>query len=269
MIFLLLLAALCSSPCAVATSWPAGKKAAVVLTYDDGLSSQLDNAIPALDRHGFKATFFLDGRVQPADFTRWAAVARAGHELGNHSVFHPGHSSYAFIKATGYAIDEYTPKRMAEEIRIMNKLLFAIDGREVKRSYAYPCYNRALINGNFGMTPLADGSSTIDAVRASGVVSYARGGDINPVITDFKKLDLFYVPAAMFPGGSVDTLIALIDEAMEKGGLLVIALHGIGAESLMTPLAEHERLLLHLAANPVWVAPFGEVMRNGPGSALR
>ena len=36
-----------------------GASVVVSLTYDDGLNSQLDNAVPALDRHGFKATFFL------------------------------------------------------------------------------------------------------------------------------------------------------------------------------------------------------------------
>jgi len=37
---------------AVAGPWPGGKRAAVVLTYDDTLVSQLDIAIPALDAAG-------------------------------------------------------------------------------------------------------------------------------------------------------------------------------------------------------------------------
>jgi peptidoglycan/xylan/chitin deacetylase (PgdA/CDA1 family) len=39
--------------------WPGGAKAAVSLTYDDGLDSQLDNVVPALRRFDLKATFFL------------------------------------------------------------------------------------------------------------------------------------------------------------------------------------------------------------------
>ena len=39
--------------------WPGGQRAAVSLAYDDALDSQLDHAIPALDRHGFKASFYL------------------------------------------------------------------------------------------------------------------------------------------------------------------------------------------------------------------
>jgi hypothetical protein len=39
--------------------WPAkGKKAAIVLTYDDALRSQLDIAIPQLNTAGFHGTFF-------------------------------------------------------------------------------------------------------------------------------------------------------------------------------------------------------------------
>ena len=33
-------------------AWPSGTMAAVSLAYDDGLASQLDHALPALDRHG-------------------------------------------------------------------------------------------------------------------------------------------------------------------------------------------------------------------------
>ena len=40
-------------------AWPEGRKAAVSLAYDDALDSQLDNAIPALDRHGLKGIFYL------------------------------------------------------------------------------------------------------------------------------------------------------------------------------------------------------------------
>lgn len=39
-------------------SWPAGKKAAVILTYDDGLRSQRDIVMPQLEAKGFRGTFF-------------------------------------------------------------------------------------------------------------------------------------------------------------------------------------------------------------------
>ena len=41
-------------------SWPQNYQAAVSLSYDDGLMSQLTYAIPALDKYGFKASFYLN-----------------------------------------------------------------------------------------------------------------------------------------------------------------------------------------------------------------
>src|SRR5438309_814860 len=70
--------------------WPGGAKAAVSLTYDDGLNSQIDNAVPELDRHGFKATFFLTEQniQQGRRLTDWQKLARDGHEVANHTVTH-------------------------------------------------------------------------------------------------------------------------------------------------------------------------------------
>jgi len=47
-------------------NWPNNKKAVVVLTYDDGLNSQLNVAIPQLDSLHLTATFFLTGYFQVA-----------------------------------------------------------------------------------------------------------------------------------------------------------------------------------------------------------
>ena len=58
-------------------AWPQGKTAAIVLTYDDALPSQLDVAIPQLDAVRLKGTFFLDGDITAAEMLRWRAVQRA------------------------------------------------------------------------------------------------------------------------------------------------------------------------------------------------
>ena len=87
------------SAASAGTQWPNGAKAAV-LTYDDALTSQLDNAVPALDAVGFKGTFFLAG-PKLADIARWRAAAAEGHELANHTIFHACPASvYATTRAT-------------------------------------------------------------------------------------------------------------------------------------------------------------------------
>jgi peptidoglycan/xylan/chitin deacetylase (PgdA/CDA1 family) len=78
-----------SLPASAQSIWPDGKTAAIVLTYDDAMSSQLDNAVPQLAAAGLKGTFFLSGGMAPEYMRRWREVQRAGHELGNHSLYHP------------------------------------------------------------------------------------------------------------------------------------------------------------------------------------
>ena len=70
--------------------WPDGKKAAVCMSYDDGIISHLDHAIPDLNAAGFRGTFYLMGNnLRPEMVTAWRDAAAQGHELGCHSLFHP------------------------------------------------------------------------------------------------------------------------------------------------------------------------------------
>src|SRR4051812_19485854 len=109
-------------------TWPAGKTAAIVLTYDDALHSQLQFVLPQLAETGFKGTFFLEGaNVTPADMRLWREVQRGGHELGNHSLFHPCPRSM-LPDRTHYYAEDYDAKRLLDELALMNDILFGIDG---------------------------------------------------------------------------------------------------------------------------------------------
>jgi peptidoglycan/xylan/chitin deacetylase (PgdA/CDA1 family) len=62
----------------------------VALTLDDGPSEQFTQ--PVLDilaEHGLKATFFLTGAESTERPHHVAAIAAAGHEIGDHSFSHP------------------------------------------------------------------------------------------------------------------------------------------------------------------------------------
>jgi peptidoglycan/xylan/chitin deacetylase (PgdA/CDA1 family) len=89
--------------------WPDGRQAAIALTYDDGLRSQLDVAIPQLDRAGLKGTFFLNGTFAQEDLLGWRAAAAEGHELGNHTVFHP--AAAARLRGRDNTTARFTPLR--------------------------------------------------------------------------------------------------------------------------------------------------------------
>ncbi|HCM48361.1 MAG TPA: polysaccharide deacetylase, partial [Colwellia sp.] len=70
--------------------WPNNAKAAVRIAYDDALNSQLDYALPTLNKLNLKRTFYLtlNSPTVAERLTDWREVAQQGHELGNHSINH-------------------------------------------------------------------------------------------------------------------------------------------------------------------------------------
>ena len=79
------------------------REAAVSFTLDDGWEVNATIAAPMFTKYGFHATFFLvPGRIPDDDapkgthdygkvpWKRWKEIAAAGHEIGNHTLHHPG-----------------------------------------------------------------------------------------------------------------------------------------------------------------------------------
>jgi peptidoglycan/xylan/chitin deacetylase (PgdA/CDA1 family) len=87
--------------------WPAiiyraaGNPPAVALTFDDGPSPWTDDIAGALEAHDCRGTFFLCGGAVEQRPETVAALAQAGHELGNHLWSHadPEHQSRGAIRA--------------------------------------------------------------------------------------------------------------------------------------------------------------------------
>ena len=79
--------------------WPEDIKGAVSLTFDDGIVTQLDNAIPLLDTQDLKGTFYLNpgkGDRWKTLLPRWQEASQSGHEMGNHTCSHPCSCNYGF-----------------------------------------------------------------------------------------------------------------------------------------------------------------------------
>lgn len=113
----------------------------VSLSFDDALEQHLDVAIPAMNAAGIHGTFYAH-LASPCFIRRleeWKRAAAAGHELGNHTVFHPADQRKTWVRP-GNAIDHYSVDRMRLELEFANDWLHAIDG-ESHRTFAYPCSN--------------------------------------------------------------------------------------------------------------------------------
>jgi len=229
--------------------WPDGKKAAIVLTYDDALRSQLDITIPQLNAAGLKGTFFLTGGFAPEDVARWRAAAAEGHELGNHSVFHPCPAA-AFPSEAQFHTENHSVKGMLREIAAQNTLLTALDGVK-PRTYGVPCSQM-----------LVGGVDYTEALRAAHIVRYVRNGG-DGVIADPAKLDPMNVPSRMFTSTNTGAdLIAFANDVLKNGTMGVYMFHGVGGDYLNVSAETHQALVDYLKAHQdeIWVGTFQQVM---------
>jgi peptidoglycan/xylan/chitin deacetylase (PgdA/CDA1 family) len=66
------------------------KEAALSLTFDDGCPSVFSEIVPALDKRGFKATFYINAQLEEGrnNWDKWLDILADGHEIGNHSWSH-------------------------------------------------------------------------------------------------------------------------------------------------------------------------------------
>jgi len=243
----ILLLVACSVAQAGDFAWPGQHKAAVSLAYDDALDSQLDTAIPALDRHGFKASFYLTlasptvrGRMQG-----WRAAAANGHELGNHTMFHQCSARGAGREwvQPQQDLDAVSVAQMHEQVVLANTMLQAIDGREA-RTFTVPCGDVQARDGRY-----------VDAVTPLFVATKRGSGG---VVEDMAALDLAAVPVLAPEAMTGAQLIALVEDAGRKGTMVNFTFHGIGGDHIQVSREAHEELLDYLAAHRdiYWVDTF-------------
>ncbi len=232
-------------------AWPEGRKAAVNLAYDDALDSQLDIAIPALDRHGLKGSFYLALGAEPVRLRMedWRAAARNGHELGNHTLFHQcsGTGEGREWVQPHHDLDKTSIEQMREQIVLGNAVLHALDGN-TEFTFTAPCGDYMARDGNY-----------IDAVKDQFLGIKLVFGHMN----DMEAIDPAATAAIAPVGLTGEQLIALVDEAARRGTMIAFTFHGVGGDHLQTSAEAHEALLAHLAKNPdvFWVDTFRNQMR--------
>src|SRR5690606_25736719 len=230
-----------------------GKKAAVVLTYDDALNVHLDHAVPLLDSLGLKGTFYVS-TYSPAFRDRlgdWKTISENGHELANHSIYHPcrGAADRPWV-SPDYDMATYSVQRMVDEIRINNTLLEALDGKR-ERTYAFPCDDVTVRDGATFMTGLQD---EFVAVRAA-----------HPEPSKIDEVDLSNMGSIPIVGESGQQMIARVREAIKNRSMLIFLFHGVGGEHPMdVSLQAHRELLefLHGEQDGVWTTTVLEVAKH-------
>lgn len=256
-ISILLLMAMAIAPAVSAAEkesfvWPEGKKAAVSLAYDDALDSQLDNAIPALDKAGLKGSFYLQlSRDSVRNrMAEWRAAAANGHELGNHTLFHQCSASLPgrdWVEPQRN-LDTTTAAQMKDQVILANVMLNAIDGRQ-ERTMTVPCGD-----------VMAAGQNYVELVESQFVGIKLGGGGVTPSMA---SVDPDAVTVEVPVGVTGKQLIAVVKAAARQGTMANFTFHGIGGDYLTVSNQAHEELLAYLAGHRdvYWVDTFVNIMK--------
>ncbi|GGD70371.1 chitooligosaccharide deacetylase [Lacimicrobium alkaliphilum] len=241
--FALLLALFFVSSVNADFSWPDGTLAAVSLAYDDALESQLDNALPVLNRYNFHATFYLtlSSPTLTGRLDEWRLAARQGHEMGNHSINHPCRAS---LPGRDWVtphndLDNWTVAAITQEINNANSYLFAIDG-ETQRTFTPPCGDTQAKDGEY----LARVAPLFAAIRRPG----------EPV-GEIQQLNLHHIPTWFPVNPSLQELTDYVSQSARHGTLASITFHGVGGDYLAVSAEVHEQFLAWLNArrDQYWV----------------
>ena len=253
LIFLLLV--VITSSCAQTKKgfqWPNEAQSALSLTYDDGLPSHINTVAPILKKYNFKATFYIT-MSSPSlyeEMSKWKSLAIEGHELGNHTNYHPCQKSVEGMEWVPdyYDLDKYTAQQIADEIKVANTLLLAMD-EEKTRTFAYPCAHT-----------FAGGKSYKEIVDTQFIAARGSSGEQEPLHKP-TEIDLLNVQSWSPNNHNADELITYIKNSLEQETFTTITFHGIGAEHLRVSAEDHEKMLQFLDANrdKIWVATFKEV----------
>jgi peptidoglycan/xylan/chitin deacetylase (PgdA/CDA1 family) len=237
--------------------FPNGAVCAVSLTYDDSVAIHHQRVAPLLSAHGLNGTFYLSIH-NLSDFNQWRAVAALGHELGNHSLFHPCRrepaENYAWL-AEDYDLANYSPKRFRDELDVANKFIDLLDGGR-PRTYGNNCTQLTIGRGDTlePMDPILEKLF----VAARGAITSQPVDPANPVFTRLGHYN--------GDGKTFEQLRAEIEEARARGAWIIYMFHGVGkgTHGLFIDDEEHRKLvewLDHERAS-IWTASVVEVAQH-------
>jgi peptidoglycan-N-acetylglucosamine deacetylase len=237
--------------------WPNGTQGAVTLSYDDALPVHFQQIAPALEAAGLRGTFYItvgnDGFINNTE--SWRKVARAGHELGNHSLFHPCRKEppeqFQWL-SDDYDLARYTPQRWIQEMRVANLTLQLVDGKN-ERTFGNTCCNNS-VGPIDNQTSLEKLIPQLFVAGRGQCVSKA----IDPANANFAALGHYSGDSRTF-----EQLRDEIEAAVKEGKWIFYMTHGVGegTHSLYMDTKEHQKLLDYLHANRhrIWTAPAVEV----------
>lgn len=230
-------------------SWPAGKEAALSLSFDDGRHSQVEGGTAFLDSHNIKATFYVMPSAVEERLEGWKKAVISKHEIGNHSLYHP--CSGNFVWSRKHALENYTLDSMQAELANANDLIQKLLGVK-PRVFAYPC----------GQKFVGRGINTKSYVPLIAEMFLTGRGFMeetanDPLFTDFAQLT-----GIDMDGKDFEQILPIIETARKNGQWVVLAGHEMGESGAQTTrLSMLRKLIAYIQdpANKLWIAPVGTI----------
>lgn len=233
------------------TAWN-GKKCGLVLTYDDALHQHLDNALPLLDSLHLKASFYLTAFHDAAKtrMEEWKKAAINGHELGNHTLFHPcdGGIGREWIRPD-QDLRAYTLPRIINEIKMTNVWLESLDGKK-DRTFAFTCGDKK-VEGSYFMNQLYGDFTGARSVRNE--------------MHKINEVNLYDIDCFVVNNHTFDEMKKWVDEAINTNALLVILFHGVGGgNGLDVKVEDHHKLLSYIKQkeHEIMVSPMVDMSKH-------
>jgi peptidoglycan/xylan/chitin deacetylase (PgdA/CDA1 family) len=239
-------------------TFPNGAHCAVSLTYDDGIPSHIEDVAPTLEACGLRGTFNIPiARASVMERAGdWRALAARGHELGNHSLFHPCRSTPEDPKpfVGPYNLVDYDERRLREELQVANFALHMIDGLAM-RTYANTCWHRTFGSG-------AD-EQPMEPILADYFLA-ARGALIEGPV-DLSHPDWMNLGSVWGDRHTFAQLRDQIEDLLPAGGWIIYTFHGVGqgTHNLFIDHAEHRQFADWLGQNQsrIYTAPMIDIVK--------
>jgi peptidoglycan/xylan/chitin deacetylase (PgdA/CDA1 family) len=231
-------------------AWPGGQKGAVSLTYDDGLDSQLDNAVPQLEALGLKATFFVTGENMDARLADWVSLGRRGHEIADHTLTHP-------CELGAYTGDSFQRRALGAMETYLNDH-FGVSG---VRTFAYPC----------GLTELGGGPFARRRARYLHLLrgQFAAARTVAGAPNDPRQLSrtryALHTFEPTYDQDQPELAYDYVGKAVAKGAWAILVFHEVLARRVGegdTSIGVHGAILNWLSAAPIWCAPVSAVLAH-------
>jgi peptidoglycan/xylan/chitin deacetylase (PgdA/CDA1 family) len=235
--------------------WPQDRAAAISLTFDDAMETQLDNVGPILKKHGLRGTFFVVTGHSSSWLKRlddWERLAAEGNEIGNHTVNHP-----CLLKQIEIHSQDYTAEMMLKEVRDSSQEIVTRLGVHRGLTFAYPC-------GDMTFGP--PGQQAANQARyleyvAEYCIAARTYNSWAPVVAE--DLNPLTVPVLGWTvGRDFPALLAMMEPVRRGHDWGVFVFHGVGGQWLSVKNQTFDELASYLEGHrEIWTATFGDVVR--------